>query len=46
MPKSTKAIKVTDQNKAWNKKAKPSAQRFSCFIVTRILVYAIFFYMP
>jgi len=24
MPKSTKAIKVTDKNKAWNKKAQPS----------------------
>lgn len=27
MPKSTKAIKVTDKNKAWNKKIKPSGYR-------------------
>ncbi|MEA5139603.1 RloB family protein [Arcicella rigui] len=27
MPKSTKAIKVTDQNKAWNKKSKPTGYR-------------------
>jgi hypothetical protein len=27
MPKSTRAIKVTDQNKAWNKKAQPSSYR-------------------
>lgn len=27
MPKKTKAIKVTDQNKAWNKKPLPSSYR-------------------
>lgn len=27
MPKSTKAIKVTDKNKAWNKKAQPSGYK-------------------
>lgn len=27
MPKSTKAIKITDKNKAWNKKSKPSLYR-------------------
>lgn len=27
MPKGTKAVKVSDQNKAWNKKAQPTAYR-------------------
>jgi hypothetical protein len=30
MPKSTKATKVTDKNKAWNKKSQPSGYKIDC----------------
>lgn len=38
MPKSTKAIKVTDQNKAWNKKAKSSAYRFDTIPINKTIL--------
>jgi hypothetical protein len=38
MPKSTRAIKVTDQNKAWNKKAKPSGYRIDKFPVNKTIL--------
>ena len=38
MPKSTKAIKVTDQNKAWNKKAKSSAYRIDTIPINKTIL--------
>lgn len=38
MPKSTKAIKVTDQNKAWNKKAKPTGYRIDTIPINKIIL--------
>jgi hypothetical protein len=38
MPKSTKAIKVTDQNKAWNKKAKPSGYRIDTIPINKTIL--------
>lgn len=38
MPKSTKAIKVTDQNKAWNKKAKPSDYRIDTIPINKTIL--------
>ncbi len=38
MPKSTKAIKVTDQNKAWNKKAKSSGYRIDTIPINKTIL--------
>lgn len=38
MPKSTKAIKVTDQNKAWNKKAKPSGYKIDTIPIKKTIL--------
>lgn len=38
MPKSTKAIKVTDRNKAWNKKAKPSGYRIDTIPINKTIL--------
>jgi len=38
MPKSTRAIKVTDQNKAWNKKSKPSGYRIDTIPINKTIL--------
>ena len=38
MPKSTRAIKVTDQNKAWNKKPKPNGYRIDSIPINKIIL--------
>lgn len=38
MPKSTRAIKVTDQNKAWNKKPKPSGYRIDTIPINKTIL--------
>lgn len=38
MPKSTKAIKVTDKNKAWNKKAQPSSYRIETIQINKTIL--------
>lgn len=38
MPKKTRAIKVTDQQKAWNKKAQPSAYRIDSIAVNKTIL--------
>lgn len=38
MPKSTRAIKVTDQNKAWNKKPKPSGYRIDSIPINKTIL--------
>ncbi len=38
MPKSTRAIKVTDQNKAWNKKPKPSGYRIDIVPINKTIL--------
>jgi hypothetical protein len=38
MPKSTRAIKVTDQSKAWNKKPKPSGYRIDTIPINKTIL--------
>ena len=38
MPKSTKAIKVTDKNKAWNKKAQPSGYKIETIPIKKTIL--------
>lgn len=38
MPKSTKAIKVTDEGKAWNRKPKPSSYRIDTIPVNKTIL--------
>jgi len=38
MPKSTRAIKVTDQNKAWNKKPEPSGYRIDTIPINKTIL--------
>lgn len=38
MPKKTRAIKVTDQQKAWNKKAQPSAYRLDSITCNKTIL--------
>lgn len=38
MPKSTRAIKVTDQNKAWNKKPKPNGYRIDTIPINKTIL--------
>lgn len=38
MPKSTRAIKVTDKNKAWNKKPKPSGYRIDTIPINKTIL--------
>jgi hypothetical protein len=38
MPKSTRAIKVTDQNKAWNKRPKPNGYRIDSIPINKIIL--------
>lgn len=38
MPKSTRAIKLTDQNKAWNKKPKPSDYRIDSIPINKTIL--------
>jgi hypothetical protein len=38
MPKSTRAIKVTDQNKAWNKKVKPNGYRIDSIPINKTIL--------
>jgi hypothetical protein len=38
MPKSTRAIKVTDQNKAWNKKVKPNGYRIDTIPINKTIL--------
>lgn len=38
MPKSTKAIKVTDKNKVWNKKAQPSSYRIETIPINKTIL--------
>lgn len=38
MPKKTRAIKVTDQNKAWNKKTKPSGYRIDSILINKTIL--------
>ncbi len=38
MPKSTRAIKVTDQNKAWNKKSKPTGYRIDSILKNKTIL--------
>lgn len=38
MPKSTRAIKITDQNKSWNKKPKPSGYRIDTIPINKTIL--------
>ncbi|HOE38118.1 MAG TPA: RloB family protein [Bacteroidales bacterium] len=38
MPKSTKAVKITDKNKAWNKKPKPSSYRLDSIPINKVIL--------
>lgn len=38
MPKSTKATKVTDKNKAWNKKSQPSGYKIDCIPMNKTIL--------
>ena len=38
MPISTKAIKVTDKNKAWNKKAQPSGYKIDAIPIKKTIL--------
>ncbi|WP_347053509.1 RloB family protein [Flavobacterium olei] len=38
MPKSTRAIKITDKGKAWNKKAKPSTYKIDTIPTNKIIL--------
>lgn len=38
MPKSTKAIKLTDENKAWNKKPKPGSYRIDSIPINKTIL--------
>jgi len=38
MPKSTKAIKVTDKNKAWNKKTQPSGYKIETIPINKTIL--------
>lgn len=38
MPKSTKAIKITDKNKAWNKKAQPSGYKIETIPINKTIL--------
>ncbi len=38
MPKSTRAIKVTDKNKAWNKKTQPSSYRIDTIPINKTIL--------
>jgi len=38
MPKSTKAIKVTDKNKAWNKKTQPSVYKIETIPINKTIL--------
>ncbi len=38
MPKSTRAIKVTDKNKAWNKRPKPSGYRINTIPINKTIL--------
>lgn len=38
MPKSTKATKVTDKSKAWNKKSLPSGYKLDCIPINKTIL--------
>lgn len=38
MPKNTKAVKITDKNKAWNRKAKPSTYKIDTIPINKTIL--------